>query len=180
MRIIGGELGGRIMPFPKHFNSRATTDVAKESLFNILDNTLDYPETTILDLFSGTGNIAYEFASRGAAKVVAVEQVPQNAGFIRNTSKQYGLSAIQVIKADALKFINRAPGAYGVVFADPPYNAEYMQDLPNRVLQGGLLEEHGWFILEHSKFHSFGDHPNLFDHRRYGHVHFSFFHIEKV
>lgn len=179
MRIIGGRLGGRILPFPKHFSSRATTDVAKEALFNILDNAWDYKGMYVLDLFAGTGNISYEYASRGCERVVAVEHHAKNAGFIRNTAKAFGMDELQVLKTDALKYIANAPEAYDLVFADPPYDAEFVATLPNRILESKLLAKNAWFVLEHSKFHNFGNHPDLFDQRKYGHVFFSFFKKDK-
>ena len=175
MRIIGGRLGGRILPFPKHFSSRATTDVAKEALFNILDNVWDYRGLYVLDLFAGTGNISYEFTSRGCERVVAVEHIGKNAAFIRDTARDFEMQELQVLKTDALKYITNAPESYDLVFADPPYDAEFVATLPNRILESHLMAPNAWFVLEHSKFHAFGDHPWLFDQRKYGHVFFSFF-----
>lgn len=175
MRIIGGELGGLLLPFPKKFNSRATTDVAKESLFNILDNNFTYANISVLDLFSGTGNISYEFASRGCREVTCVELSGKNIAFIKDVIKKYKLSQIKPVRVDAMKFISNVSYTYDIIFADPPYESDDLPDLPGEIFKNDILKQNGWFILEHSKHNNYRNHSLFFDERRYGHVYFSFF-----
>ena len=175
MRIIGGEYKARIIPVPRYFRARPTTDTAKESLFNILANYFDFKKTRILDLFSGTGSIALEFASRGAKQVSLVEINGRYAGFIHQTVSRLGISQIQVIRADALKFIRNASERFDIIFADPPYDMQGIEILPDEVFKSGLLLKEGWFILEHGRAHDFSGHPNFFQMRKYGSVHFTMF-----
>ena len=175
MRIIGGELGGLLLPFPKKFNSRATTDVAKESLFNILDNNFTYANITVLDLFSGTGNISYEFASRGCREVTSVELNGKNVAFIKEVITKYELSQITPVRVDAMKFISNVTDTYDIIFADPPYNSDDLAELPGELFKKNILKQNGWFIIEHPKKYNYRDHSFFFDERRYGHVCFSFF-----
>src|SRR5437762_10941196 len=131
MRIIGGELGGRkINPPGKMPHTRPTTDVAKEGLFNIMENNLEISELTTLDLFGGTGSISYELASRGAADLTIVEKDVKMYGFIRDTAAQLRLQNFKVIKADAFKFIDQCKEQFDFVFAGPPYSLAGIDDLP--------------------------------------------------
>lgn len=179
MRIIRGHLGGRTIPFPKHFKSRATTDVAKESLFNILDSQLDYSQIRVLDLFAGTGNISYEFASRGCTAVVAVEKNGKNVAFIRQTLANLGLSGVTIKRYDALKYLQNAEQTFHAIFADPPFDASFLAKLPQMILNSGRLKHGGLLVVEHDKRHNFGELAGFIEQRRYGHVVFSFFQYEK-
>jgi 16S rRNA (guanine(966)-N(2))-methyltransferase RsmD len=159
------------------FNARPTTDFAKESLFNILANRYDFEELHVLDLFSGTGGISYEFASRDCQHVDAVEMNAKHALFIQKTIKELNLKQVRLHKLNAFVFLKTCTRLYDIIFADPPYDMDGVDTLPNLVLEKGILKPGGVFILEHSKNISFAGHPNLKEHRNYGSVNFSFFEI---
>ncbi|MBN2519635.1 MAG: RsmD family RNA methyltransferase [Bacteroidales bacterium] len=176
MRIISGKHKGRYITPPKNtFKARPTTDFAKESLFNIINNHFNYKDIIVLDLFSGTGSISYEFASRGCKTVYAVENNFSHYNFIKNTINKLDLKEIKVWKADVFKFLPKFNETFDIIFADPPYDLEITKLLPDMIFQYNLLIKNGWFILEHDKKLKFNAHPNYFDERIYGNVHFSFF-----
>jgi 16S rRNA (guanine(966)-N(2))-methyltransferase RsmD len=177
LRIIGGEYKSRIIPVPRYFKARPTTDTAKESLFNILANYFDFAEIRVLDLFSGTGSIALEFASRGANKVTLVEMNRRYAEFIQNTVSRLGMMQVQVIRADAFRYIKNTPDRFNIIFADPPYEMKGIDLIPDGIFDSGLLAAEGWFILEHGRNYNFSHHPCFYELRRYGSVHFSIFTI---
>lgn len=179
MRIVSGTCRGRIIEPPRGFKARPTTDFAKENIFNVLSNLYDFEGLEVLDLFSGTGSISYEFASRGAARVVSVEAERLHHGFIEATSKKMKLGAIKPILGDAFNFIRCCGDVFDIVFADPPYDLDGVDDLPDMVIQSGLLNKTGIFVLEHSKHKEFGSHPNFMQHRAYGSVNFSIFEIKE-
>ena len=175
MRIISGKYRSRQIRPPKHLPVRPTTDFAKESLFNILNNLVDFDDLRVLDLFAGTGNITYEFFSRGAQQVTAVENDSRCAAFIEKTSGLLSTECITVFKSDVFQFLKHAFGSYDIIFADPPFEMENIDTLPDLVFSTRILNEDGWFILEHSKRHEFSDHPCFDQQRTYGNVNFSFF-----
>lgn len=176
MRIIGGELKGRLFIPGKNFKARPTTDFARENLFNILNNTIDFEETKVLDLFSGTGSISFEFASRGCKSVTSVEIDHVHYAFIASVTKQLKLDhVIRLLRYDVLKFIPKCVEKYDLIFADPPYQLARIKEIPDMVLTFELLNSQGILILEHGKNDNFATHPNLFQQRIYGSVHFSFF-----
>lgn len=175
MRIIGGIAGGRILKAPDTLPVRPTTDRAKESLFNILENRIDLEGLDVLDLFSGTGNIGFEFASRGAASVVCVDQFPGCVKFIRQTSKALNLSAIEVVQADVLKYLKTAAGSFGLIFADPPYGMKELPELPGIILNQQLLNPDGILIVEHATSLKLNHLPGHREDRTYGQSTFSFF-----
>lgn len=175
MRIIGGTHKGKALIPPKNFKARPTTDFAKESLFNILENSFDIETIRVLDLFSGTGGIAYEFASRGAIWVDAVEIEPLHFNFIRKTVRELNLPQIHVIRNDAFKFLTFCTETYDVIFADPPYNSGNLAQIPSTVLQRKLLKPDGRLILEHSDQNKFSELEGFINVRHYGSVNFSFF-----
>lgn len=175
MRIISGKYRGKTIFGNKDFQSRPTTDFAKESLFNILANNTDFEQVKVLDLFAGTGSIGFEFASRGSIQVDAVENNYKHYEFIRKVAGNLNLEGYRVIKSDALKYIERCPYKYDIIFADPPFEWEQTDKLPEIVFKSGILAADGIFILEHSKRISFAGNTRLYDHRIYGNVHFSFF-----
>ena len=154
---------------------RPTTDFAKEGLFNILASHYDLSSFVALDLFSGSGSISYEFASRGCREVHAVEIEPRHGAFIRATAGKLGLHQIRVIRDDAFHFLTICKAQYDVVFADPPYDMPHIDGIPDLIFGRDLLKPGGILIVEHSKRNSFTGHQYMFDHRRYGNVHFSFF-----
>jgi len=175
MRIIGGKHKSRRLTAPKNLPVRPTTDKTKESIFNILNSYFTIEEVEVLDLFSGTGNMAYEFASRGAKSVIAVDKDYRCVSYIRKTVAVLKLDVIKPIKMDALQFVERNHSTYDIIFADPPYQMENIDMLPDLVLGKDLLKEDGWFILEHSSENDFSEHPDLFQVRHYGRTILSIF-----
>lgn len=175
MRIIGGKYKGRRIVPPGNFKARPTTDFAREGLFNILNNRVDFEVIEVLDLFSGTGSISYEFASRGALAVHLVEKDPKHISGIRRIIKELDLENIKTIHIDVKAYLKACSIKYDIVFADPPYDLFWLKELPDLVTQTGIIKEDGFFVLEHPKGLSFGSHELFFEHRNYGGVNFSFF-----
>jgi 16S rRNA (guanine966-N2)-methyltransferase len=179
LRIISGKYRGRRIEPPAGFSARPTTDFARESLFNILSNRVDFEEITILDLFSGTGSISFEFASRGAKLVHLVEKERNHIAFIRRTVDEMKFENIKPVHIDVQAFLKTCRFRYDIVFADPPFNLSWIETLPDLVVSSGVLNESGFFILEHPKRLNFNSHKLLFEHRNYGSVNFSFFKPEE-
>lgn len=175
MRIISGRYKKKKIIPPNNFKARPTTDVAKEALFNLLTNEFDIASCKILDLFSGTGNISYEFASRGCESVDAVELRFQHFQFIKKTKEQLGFEQLQVYKANVFTFLKRLEKKYDIIFADPPYDLKTLHTLPDAIFEKDILEEEGWVIVEHDENNSFEKHPNFKNLRKYSKVHFSIF-----
>lgn len=152
MRIISGIHKGRKITAPKKLPVRPTTDMAKESLFNIINNLFYFDEISVLDLFSGTGNISYEFASRGTENITCVDKDFGCTKFISETSESLELP-IQVIKADVFKFLENIDQKYTIIFADPPYDFDVnlFSKIPELVFKNSLLEKDGLLVIEHSK-----------------------------
>lgn len=175
MRIIGGELGGRRIKTPGNLLVRPTTDMAKEAIFNILGNRIDFEGIEVLDLFSGTGNMSYEFSSRGAERVVSVEMNARNNAFIKSVITQLGIEGMFAIRADVFQFIERENNRYDIIFCDPPYDLEVLTSLPGLIKQKGLLKDEGILILEHSSDHDFSGEEGFIEVRKYGRTRFSFF-----
>lgn len=176
MRIISGLLKKQRFSPPKGFPSRPTTDFAKEGLFNVLENQIVLADLDILDLFAGTGNISFEFASREAGMITSVDKNFKCARFIKTFAQEHGIDkSIQVVKADVMKFIEKHTKSYDLIFADPPFEDEMHNAFLEKLLNSSLLRENGMLILEHSKHDSFADHKNFISSRKYGHVVFSFF-----
>ena len=176
MRIVSGSLKGRRFSPPKNFKARPTTDFAKENLFNVLNNTIDYQDLKVLDLFGGTGSISYEFASRGAQQITCVELNFNHFRFIKKTTEELDLtSKIKPIKGDAFKFVEKTPEKFDLIFADPPYDLEGAEKLIDLVFKHNILEPEGLFIFEHSGKISFNHHPNFIENRENGKVIFTFF-----
>lgn len=176
MRIISGFLKGRRITAPKHLPVRPTTDMAKEALFNILNNQFYFDDISVLDLFSGTGNISYEFASRGTEQITAVDSNYGCIKFINETSEHLNI-AITTLKSSAFKFLEQSKQQFTIIFADPPYDIalEHFETIPKLVFQNGLLEENGLLIIEHSK-HTDLSHLDFFlYYKSYGGNRFSFF-----
>ena len=175
MRIIAGSLKGRRLNPPTSLPVRPTTDMARESLFNILNNYVDYEECTVMDLFAGTGAVSLEFVSRGAKEVTAVDINGQCTDFIKASALQFGVKNIHVVRADVFDLLKRAYKKFDIVFADPPYALENLESLPDRVFEHNLLTDDGVFILEHPREYQFEEHPHFWQHRHYGKVNFTFF-----
>lgn len=176
MRIIGGEMGGRrISPPGKMPHTRPTTDIAKEGLFNIIENNLDIAALKTLDLFGGTGSISYELASRGAADCTIVEKDPAMHAFIKQTAGTLGLEHFQVVKMDVFRFIEQNTEQYDLIFAGPPYALATIDELPGKIREKGLLRPNGWFILEHTPRNNYEKYPLYVTSRNYGTTIFSIF-----
>lgn len=175
MRIIGGRLGGLRLNPPKNLPVRPTTDLAKEALFNILLNKIDFENIQVLDLFSGTGNIAFEFASRGAAQVVAVDRSFDGINYIKDTAKKHGLDNIKTYKSDVFKYIDIETEQYNVIFADPPYDLNRIPEIPRLIHEKNLLLPGGLLIVEHQSMQKLDNQPGFAEQRKYGHSSFSFF-----
>ena len=175
MRIIGGRLKGRRINPPSDFKARPTTDFAREGLFNILNNRVDFEGLDVLDLFSGTGSISYEFASRGVAAVHLVEKDMRHINGIKKMLRELDLENTKVIHIDVRTYLKACSVKYDIVFADPPYELPWLKELPDLVTQAGVIKDDGFFILEHPRDLSFAGHKLFFEHRNYGGVNFSFF-----
>jgi 16S rRNA (guanine(966)-N(2))-methyltransferase RsmD len=176
MRIIGGELGGRkINPPAKMPYTRPTTDVAKEGLFNIIENNLDISELKTLDLFAGTGSISYELASRGAPDQTIVEKDVRMHEFIKSTAKQLHLEHLKMSRMDVFKFIDQCREQFDFIFAGPPYALKTIDDLPRLIFDKKLLRNKGWFVLEHTPKNDYKKFPFYKTERNYGTTIFSIF-----
>lgn len=175
MRIIGGTHRGRRINPPSNFKARPTTDFAREGLFNILNNRVDFETIDVLDLFAGTGSISYEFASRGVKSVHLVEKDINHISGIKKILKDMDLQNVRPVHIDVKAYLKTCSIKYDIVFADPPYELSWLQELPDIVTQAGVIKEGGVFILEHPRDLSFTHHKLFFEHRNYGGVNFSFF-----
>lgn len=176
MRIISGSHKGRQIFPDKSFKARPTTDFAKENLFNVLTNYIDFDEIRVLDLFSGTGSISYEFASRGAQEIVSIEANYKHYAFIQKTARELGFKKMKIYKADAFMACKKLQGRkFDVIFADPPYHLDKISEIPASIFDNDLLEENGIIIIEHPKSIRFSTHPRFSEHRQYGSVNFSLF-----
>jgi 16S rRNA (guanine(966)-N(2))-methyltransferase RsmD len=175
MRIISGKFKGRRISAPANITARPTTDFAKEGLFNLLNNRIDFEDIEVLDLFSGTGSISVEFVSRGCSHVVSVEQSDRQCAFIRKVCSELSIDNLNLIKSDVFRFIGSCHMKFDMIFADPPYELKQLAEIPGLVFENQLLKPEGLFVLEHSAKTDFSNHPNFVEHRHYGNVNFSFF-----
>ena len=176
MRIISGIHGGRrITPPAKMPYTRPTTDIAKEGLFNIIQNNLDITSLKTLDLFGGTGCISYELASRGSEDLTIVEKDSKMYEFIKNTSKLLSLQNFNVVKSDVFTFINTCSIKYDFIFAGPPYALTTIDDLPKLIFSKGLLNRGGWFVLEHTPRNDYKKFDHYKTEQNYGTTIFSIF-----
>ncbi len=176
MRIISGTLGGRRIQPPANMpHTRPTTDIAREGLFNILQNNIELEGIRTLDLFGGTGCISYELASRGASTLTVVEKDPKMFAFIQKTATELKLPNLKVVRMDVFKFMDQCSERFDLIFAGPPYALGEIDLLPDRVFEKKLLQPKGWFILEHTPRNSYKDHPWFKAERNYGTTLFSIF-----
>jgi 16S rRNA (guanine(966)-N(2))-methyltransferase RsmD len=175
MRIIGGTLRGLRLNPPKNLPVRPTTDLAKEALFNILLNQIEFEGIKVLDLFSGTGNISLEFASRGAAEVISVDRSIHCVNYLKNTSRQHKLDQVKVYKEDVFKYLQMETEQYDLVFADPPYDLNKIPEIPKIVFERNILLPGALLIVEHQSMQNISQHPAFVEQRKYGHSSFSFF-----
>ncbi len=176
MRIISGKYKGKRLVAPKKLPVRPTTDMAKEALFNILTNTYNFSQISVLDLFSGTGNISYEFASRGVNNITAVDVHYACLGYIKSVSKELDFP-ITTVKTDVYDYLKKVKQKADIIFADPPYDfsTDQFLEIAALVFKNELLHEDGVLIIEHSKHTSLAEAPYLRDSRKYGGSVFSFF-----
>ena len=175
MRIIGGSLKGLRLNPPSNLTARPTTDLAKEALFNILFNQFEFEKIKVLDLFSGSGNISLEFASRGVPDVCAVDRDYGGYNYLKTMVKQYNLSAIKPLKSDVFKFLEHETEKYDLIFADPPYDLPQINTIASKVFDRDLLNPEGYLIIEHPSMKKLDNHPNFLHQRKYGSSSFSFF-----
>lgn len=175
MRIVGGKYKGRKIHPPKNALARPTTDFAKEGLFNILHHTVPLEGIRVLDLFAGTGNISVEFLSREAEEVVSVEQDRDLYAHLQRTARELNAANWHHVKADAFTFVRGHRATYDIIFADPPFNLDGTEQLPDLVREAGILDPEGLLIIEHPRDVNMSAHPWFDRHRPYGNVHFSFF-----
>ncbi len=176
MRIVGGNFGGRRFSPPANIPARPTTEMAREGLFNILSNFIDFEELTTLELFGGTGSVTYELASRGARDLTLVERDPTSIDFIKKTAKMLGIDdRLNVVRGDAFKFMKQSTRQYDLIFADPPYALTNMDDLPLLVFEQEMLVPDGIFVLEHTTSKDYQQHPNFTRTKNYGTTIFTFF-----
>ena len=180
MRIISGKYKGKRLVAPKKLTVRPTTDMAKESLFNILRNRYYLEDLQVLDLFAGTGNISFEFASRGTQQITAVDQHMGCIKYIQKTAQELGFP-IEVLKIDVYKFLERHRLQYDFIFADPPYDftQEQFAKIPELIFKNELLLPEGILVVEHSPQTKMDQLPNFLEDRKYGSNVFSFFGLEE-
>ncbi|MGD1846145.1 MAG: RsmD family RNA methyltransferase [Salibacteraceae bacterium] len=175
MRIINGKYRGRRITAPRNLPVRPTTDFAKEGLFNVLQHRLSFEGLQVLDLFSGTGNISFEFASRGAGNSMAVELNFGGVQFIKKTARDLEFEHLKVVRSEVFRFLKHNNDAFDLIFADPPYQLENLVQLPDAIFGQDRLLPGGMAIIEHPEEFDFSNHAHFEEHRRYGKVNFSIF-----
>ena len=177
MRVVGGKFRGHRFSTPKNFNSRPTTDYAKEALFNILENQYEIEDAIVLDIFSGTGSISLEFLSRGAGKVVSVDIDRASYFNAKEIKKKLEIDNWDIYQTEVFKGVKKVKEKCNIVFADPPFDFKKILEIPNLVFDAGVLVEGGLLIVEHGKQTDFSKSDNYVETRNYGGVNFSFFHV---
>lgn len=180
MRIIRGKYGRRRFDVPRNITARPTTDFARENIFNVIDNIIDLDGATALDLFAGTGAVSFEFASRGCRLVTCVEKAATQYRFITQVKEQLKAEEVMPVKGDVFKFVETCRQPYDIIFADPPYDLPRLPELPQLVLASGLVKHGTIFIMEHSRNNDFSALPCFEQHRVYGSVNFSIFHVPEA
>lgn len=155
--------------------TRPTTDIAKEGLFNVLQNQLDFETLKTLDLFGGTGSISYELASRGAKDLTIVEKDPSMYSFIKQTAEKLQLENFKVVRSEVFRFLEQCRDKFDFIFAGPPYALETIDDLPRIIFKNQLLNEGGWFVLEHTPRNNYEKFEHFMSSRNYGTTVFSVF-----
>jgi 16S rRNA (guanine966-N2)-methyltransferase len=178
MRIIGGYLKGRnFNPPAKNWPTRPTTDISKEALFSIIENSFELDEIKVLDLFCGTGSHSYEFASRGCLDITSVDKHAPCIAFVKKMVEEFKLEqTIKPMLADAFKYVEMCTEKYDYIFAGPPYPLKVaMEKFPIMIFEKQLLKPGGWFVLEHNPEHHYENHPKFFQKRKYGQTIFSIF-----
>ncbi len=177
MRIIGGKFKGRrFYPPADKWPTRPTTDFAKEGLFNVLMNRIDFEQTAMLDLFGGTGSHSYEFISRNSKDVTYVDKFAGCVKFVTKTAKELEIiESLKIFKMDVFKFIQITNRKYDYIFAGPPYPLPTLDTIPDEIFKYEILAQAGLFVMEHNPDHDFSGHPYFSELRSYGKTLFSFF-----
>jgi 16S rRNA (guanine(966)-N(2))-methyltransferase RsmD len=176
MRIISGTKKHYNLRLPSNVKLRPTTDFCREALFNIIDLYFNFEEMEVLDLFTGSGAISFEFASRGASKITCIDINYASVNFIRSECSKLNFNQINATKQDALKFLQCTSEKYNLIFADPPYDYQYYSSIHELVFERDLLKQKGWLILEHSRINDFSKQPFFIECRKYGETYLSIFH----
>ncbi len=177
MRIIRGQYGRRRFDVPTNITARPTTDMARENIFNVLENLVDFDGLAALDLFAGTGAVTFEFASRGCAQVVCVEKAKTQYDFIRRVRDQLNAQMVSPMRGDVFRFIATCQQQFDVIFADPPYDLPELPQVPQLIMDSAMVKPGTLIIVEHSRANDFTSLPNFMQHRVYGKVNFSIFRI---
>ena len=176
MRIIRGKYGRRRFDVPANITARPTTDFARENIFNVLENIVDLEDgPTVLDLFAGTGAVSWEFVSRGASKVVAVEKAPVQCRFIQSVKEKLGDTVLELVRGDVFKFLMMVKEPFDIVFADPPYDLPRFDEVLPAILRSKAVRSGTLIVLEHSGAKDYSQIPGFKEHRVYGSVNFSIF-----
>ncbi|MBQ6939748.1 MAG: RsmD family RNA methyltransferase [Alistipes sp.] len=175
MRIISGKYRGRTITPPRNLRARPTTDFAKENIFNVLGNLVDFEDLDVLDLFSGTGSISYEFASRGVRSVTSVEVNNVHHNFIRQTARELEFDNFYAVRANVFLYLKSCTKQFDLIFSDAPYDLEGSEEVIRLVFERDLLGEDGILVFEHSKDRDFSNHEKFWQLRSYGSVQFSMF-----
>ena len=177
MRIISGHMRGLQLVAPKDLPVRPTTDIAKESLFNILNQRLEFANVNGLDLFSGTGNISFELCSRSCKQVTAVDRNSKCCRYISQIQTKYGLKQLEIINSDVFDYLELSKGKFDLIFADPPYDMPNLFRLPELIFKNNLLALEGIFVLEHPALVQLNQVVQFKENRIYGNSAFSFFYL---
>ena len=175
MRIITGKYKGRHFDIPRTFKARPTTDFAKENIFNVLTGYIDFDGAEALDLFAGTGSITLELLSRGCAHVTSIELDRDHHRFIKECIAKLPPCPSLLLRADVFRFIKTCKQQYDFIFADPPYALKELPQIPDLIMEKGLLKPDGIFVFEHGKDNDFSQNPHFVEHRAYGSVNFTLF-----
>ena len=177
MRIIGGDKKGLILsPKMKGWPTRPTTDLAKEALYNILMNQIDFGKVSFLDLFGGSGSHSLEFLSRGCRDVTFVDDYEPCLRWMKTITSEWGYTDLcTFVKMNVFKYIKRTSRSFDIIFADPPYDLTELSSLPSLIFNQKLLNEEGLLIIEHDNNTEFINHISIVEERKYGKTRFSFF-----
>ena len=179
MRIIRGKYGRRRFDVPTNITARPTTDFARENIFNVIENIADIEGADTLDLFAGTGAVTFEFLSRDCRIATAVEKASTQQRFIQKVAAELGATNLNLVRGDALRYLEGASQSFDIVFADPPYDMPGFAEIPAKILGSRVVKPGTLVIVEHSRQHDFSTLPGFFDHRAYGSVNFSLFRVEE-
>ena len=176
MRIITGILKGRRLQLPAALDIRPTTDRVKEGMFSVIASRRFIQNCTVLDLFAGSGNLGFEALSRGAKNALFVDKEAENMKYINKMATEFDMNEqVTTAKIEAEYFLQGPAMPYDLIFADPPYVYRDVERIVELILEGGWLQDDGWLVFEHNKYHDFTDHPNLLFVKEYGRTYLSFF-----